>query len=382
MKSLLKLSVVFVALSASVVAGSSIGQAQVMRSDYIVTFKGSPAAGMAAVNASGGKVFHTYSHALNGVAVSLPDNAINGLRNRPEIAAIELDAVVSIDATQSNATWGLDRIDQTSLPLNSTYSYNVNGSYNNGASRVTAYIIDTGILTTHGEFAGRTGAGYSAINDRRGTTDCNGHGTHVAGTVGGTTYGVAKGVRLIPVRVLDCRGSGTNSGVIAGVNWAIANHVSGVPAVANMSLGGGISSALDTAVTNLVNDGVVLAVAAGNSNVDACTSSPARATAAITVGATASNDARASFSNFGTCLDIFAPGVSITSAWSSSKTAIKTISGTSMAAPHVAGVAALILSGNPTQSVQNVVDTLIASSTPDKVTNAVTGSPNRLLFSL
>jgi subtilisin family serine protease len=337
---------------------------------------------MAAVNASGGKVFHTYSHALNGVAVSLPDNAINGLRNRPEIAAIELDAVVSIDATQSNATWGLDRIDQTSLPLNSTYSYNVNGSYNNGASRVTAYIIDTGILTTHGEFAGRTGAGYSAINDRRGTTDCNGHGTHVAGTVGGTTYGVAKGVRLIPVRVLDCRGSGTNSGVIAGVNWAIANHVSGVPAVANMSLGGGISSALDTAVTNLVNDGVVLAVAAGNSNVDACTSSPARATAAITVGATASNDARASFSNFGTCLDIFAPGVSITSAWSSSKTAIKTISGTSMAAPHVAGVAALILSGNPTQSVQNVVDTLIASSTPDKVTNAVTGSPNRLLFSL
>jgi subtilisin family serine protease len=381
-KSLLKLSVVFVALSASVVAGSSIGQAQVMRSDYIVTFKGSPAAGMAAVNASGGKVFHTYSHALNGVAVSLPDNAINGLRNRPEIAAIELDAVVSIDATQSNATWGLDRIDQTSLPLNSTYSYNVNGSYNNGASRVTAYIIDTGILTTHGEFAGRTGAGYSAINDRRGTTDCNGHGTHVAGTVGGTTYGVAKGVRLIPVRVLDCRGSGTNSGVIAGVNWAIANHVSGVPAVANMSLGGGISSALDTAVTNLVNDGVVLAVAAGNSNVDACTSSPARATAAITVGATASNDARASFSNFGTCLDIFAPGVSITSAWSSSKTAIKTISGTSMAAPHVAGVAALILSGNPTQSVQNVVDTLIASSTPDKVTNAVTGSPNRLLFSL
>jgi subtilisin family serine protease len=376
------LSVVFVALSASVVAGSSIGQAQVMRSDYIVTFKGSPAAGMAAVNASGGKVFHTYSHALNGVAVSLPDNAINGLRNRPEIAAIELDAVVSIDATQSNATWGLDRIDQTSLPLNSTYSYNVNGSYNNGASRVTAYIIDTGILTTHGEFAGRTGAGYSAINDRRGTTDCNGHGTHVAGTVGGTTYGVAKGVRLIPVRVLDCRGSGTNSGVIAGVNWAIANHVSGVPAVANMSLGGGISSALDTAVTNLVNDGVVLAVAAGNSNVDACTSSPARATAAITVGATASNDARASFSNFGTCLDIFAPGVSITSAWSSSKTAIKTISGTSMAAPHVAGVAALILSGNPTQSVQNVVDTLIASSTPDKVTNAVTGSPNRLLFSL
>jgi subtilisin family serine protease len=370
------MSVVFVALSASVFAGTSIGQAQVLRSDFIITFKGSSTAGIAAVNASGGKVFHTYSHALNGVAVSLPNNAIKGLRNRPEIAAIELDTRVSISVDQTPVTWGLDRIDQASLPLNSTYSYNSTGS------GVTAYVIDTGILTTHNEFVGRTASGYSAIKDRRGTTDCNGHGTHVAGTVGGTTYGVAKGVRLVPVRVLDCRGSGTNSGVIAGVDWVIKNHASGVPAVANMSLGGGVSSALDTAVTNLVNDGVVLAAAAGNSNADACTSSPARAAAAITVGATSSNDARASFSNFGTCLDIFAPGVSITSAWYTSKIATNTISGTSMAAPHVAGVAALILSANPTMSVQGVVDTLIASSTPDKVTNAVTGSPNRLLFSL
>lgn len=371
-------------LTGVIAVSSPTSQAATPLRDYIITFKpnASSAAGAAAIAAAGGSVFRKYSHAINGVAATLPIAAVRGLLNRPEIESIETDGLVSVDATQSGATWGLDRIDQTALPLNSSYTYNVNGTYNSGSSRVAAYIIDTGILTTHAEFTGRTLPGFSAIKDRYGSSDCNGHGTHVAGTVGGTNYGVAKGVSLIPVRVLDCRGSGTNSGVIAGVDWVIANHVAGVPAVANMSLGGGLSAALDNAVTNLVNDGVVLVVAAGNSNVDACTQSPSRAAAAITVGATSSTDARASFSNFGTCLDIFAPGVSITSAWRSSKTAINTISGTSMAAPHVAGVAALVLSSYPAADVATVTSKILSSSTANAVTSAGTGSPNRLLYSL
>lgn len=384
MKRFARTSVAALVFTGIVAVSSPIGRAAAPVGDYIITFKSKAAStsGAAAVAAAGGSVFHRYSHAINGVAATLPVAAIRGLQNRPEIASIEVDAVVSVDATQTGATWGLDRIDQAALPLNSSYTYNVNGTFNAGSSRVTAYIIDTGILTSHTEFTGRTLAGFSAIKDRYGSTDCNGHGTHVAGTVGGTTYGVAKGVNLVPVRVLDCRGSGTNSGVIAGIDWAIANHAAGVPAVANMSLGGGASSAVDTAVTNLVNDGVVLAVAAGNSNVDACTTSPARAAAAITVGATSSNDARASFSNFGSCLDIFAPGVSITSAWMTSKTATNTISGTSMASPHVAGVAALVLSAYPTADVATVISKIVAASTSNVVTSPGTGSPNRLLFAL
>jgi subtilisin family serine protease len=223
-------------------------------------------------------------------------------------------------------------------------------------------------------------SGYTAINDGRGTSDCNGHGTHVAGTVGGTTWGVAKNTRLVAVRVLDCRGSGTTSGVIAGVDWVTANHVK--PAVANMSLGGGTSSTLDAAVNNAVAAGVTMVVAAGNSNVDACTASPARAASAITVGATTNTDARASYSNFGSCLDIFAPGSSITSAWYTSNTSTSTISGTSMAAPHVAGAAALYLQGNPTASPSAVTSAIIGDATTGKVTSAGSGSPNRLLYTL
>jgi hypothetical protein len=289
---------------------------------------------------------------------------------------VEEDGEVTASATQTGATWGLDRIDQRDLPLNSTYNYFATGT------GVKAYIIDTGIRATHTQIAGRVISGFTAINDGNGTNDCNGHGTHVSGTVGGTTYGVAKNVTLVAVRVLDCGGSGTNSGVIAGVDWVTSNHSAGQPAVANMSLGGGASSALDTAVNNSINDGVTYAIAAGNSNTDACTTSPARVANALTVGSTTSSDDRSSFSNFGTCLDIFAPGSSITSSWNTSDTATNTISGTSMATPHVTGVAALFLEGNPGASPATVRSAIINSSTLNHVTGAGSGSPNRLLYSL
>lgn len=321
----------------------------------------------------GGQVHYRYSSALKGFAATLSAAAVERLRANPNVDYLEADGRVTANATQSPATWGLDRIDQRALPLDNSYTYTPTGS------GVNAYIIDTGILTTHNEFGGRAYSGYTAISDGRGTTDCNGHGTHVAGTVGGTTYGVAKAVRLYAVRVLDCAGSGTNSGVIAGVDWVTANKVR--PAVANMSLGGGASSALDTAVTNSINSGVSYSLAAGNDNLDACNSSPARVAAGITVGSTTSSDARSSFSNYGSCLDIFAPGSSITSAWHTSTTATNTISGTSMATPHVAGVAALYLQGNTGASAATVRDAIVNSSTTGVVTSPGTGSPNRLLYS-
>lgn len=323
--------------------------------------------------AAGGELAYTYEHAIKGFAGSFPAAALEGIRRNPHVAYIELDGEVTISATQTNATWGLDRIDQANLPLNGTYVYNADGT------GVRAYIIDTGIRGSHGEFSGRMLGGYTAISDGRGTDDCNGHGTHVAGTVGGTVYGVAKKASMVPVRVLNCQGSGTNSGVIAGVDWVRANHVK--PAVANMSLGGGASSALDQAVASAVSAGVTFVVAAGNSNANACNYSPAREASAVTVGATTSSDARASYSNFGSCLDLFAPGSSITSAWSTSNTAINTISGTSMAAPHVAGVAALVLQGTPTSTPAQVASAILNKATLNKVSSAGTGSPNLLLFS-
>jgi aqualysin 1 len=324
----------------------------------------------------GAKVHHTYSNALDGFAATLSESALRELRNNKHVSFIEADRQVTVSDTQSPATWGIDRIDQRTLPLNNSYTYQRSGA------GVKAYVIDTGIRRTHAEFSGRATSGYTAINDGRGTTDCHGHGTHVAGTVGGETYGVAQDVGLVAVRVLDCQGNGTDSGVIAGVDWVTGNHTAGTPAVANMSLGGGISSALDTAVNNSINDGITYALAAGNDNgANACNSSPSRVAAGLTVGSTTSTDARSSFSNIGSCLDLFAPGSSITSAWMTSDTATNTISGTSMATPHVAGAAAVYLQGNPGASPSTVNSAIVSSATTGVVTNPGSGSPNRLLYS-
>jgi len=319
-----------------------------------------------------GKLKHVYKHALNGFSVEMSEADAEAMSQDYRVRFVEEDGVMTADATQTNPPWGLDRIDQRNRPLSGTYTYNWTGS------GVRVYVIDTGIRTTHTQFGGRASNVFDAFGGNG--ADCNGHGTHVSGTVGGSTYGVAKSALLRGVRVLDCNGSGSTSGVIAGVDWVTNNHIN--PAVANMSLGGGASSALDTAVNNLSNSGVPVAVAAGNSNANACNSSPARAANAITTGSTTSTDARSSFSNFGTCLDIFAPGSSILSAWFSSDTATATLSGTSMASPHVAGVAALYKQANPSASATTVRNAIVNNATTNVVTNAGTGSPNRLLYSL
>lgn len=323
------------------------------------------------------KLGYVYGFALNGFSAELNNDELIRLRKDPRVKYIEHDAVVSAFLiTQNNATWGLDRVDQRNLPMDGNYTYEETGS------GVNAYIIDTGILYSHNDFGGRASFGFDAFGENG--QDGNGHGTHVAGTMGGSVYGVAKQVNLIAVRVLDNSGGGTTSGVIAGMDWVAANAVS--PAVANMSLGGGASTAIDDAVTNMFNAGVPVIVAAGNGNRagrqdDACKYSPARAPHAFTVGATATNDAKTSWSNYGDCVDIFAPGASITSTWYTSNTATNTISGTSMASPHVAGAAALFLQNNTNATAQQVYDFLTTNSTKNIVTSSSTTN-NHLLYTL
>ncbi|MCL9780651.1 S8 family peptidase [Vibrio sp. S4M6] len=321
-----------------------------------------------------GKMFH---HSLSGFVATLTKEQLKMLRSDDMVEFIEQDQIISLDpisaieSDQSNPVWGLDRIDQRSLPLNNNYHYSYDGT------GVTAYVIDTGVTTTHTEFGGRAHNGYDFVDNDYDSTDCNGHGTHVAGTIGGQLYGVAKKVDIVGVRVLGCNGSGTTSGVISGVDWVASN--ANKPAVANMSLGGGASNALDIAVANAVKSGVSFMLAAGNSNASACNYSPAREPTGVTVGSTMSNDGRSSFSNWGSCVDIFAPGSSIKSAWYDG--GYRTISGTSMATPHVAGVAALYLQEDSTLTPSQLASLIDTRASIDKVTDT-RGTANKLLFSL
>ncbi|MFC8362762.1 S8 family peptidase [Streptomyces griseorubiginosus] len=355
------------------------GSPTAVKDSYIVTLKknagfmAASSEGKGLIKEYGGTVRKTFGSALNGYTATLSATEAKRLAADPAVAAVEQNQTVHLaDTTQSSAPWGLDRIDQAALPLSGTYTYP-----DSAGSGVTAYVIDTGVRITHSQISGRASYGYDAVDGDTTAADGNGHGTHVATTIAGSTYGVAKKAKIVAVRVLDNAGSGTTAGVIAGIDWVTSNH-SG-PSVANLSLGGGASSTLDTAVRNSIASGVTYAVAAGNSSANASSYSPARVTEAITVGATTSTDARASYSNYGSVLDIFAPGSSITAGWYTSDTATNTISGTSMATPHVAGAAAVYLAGHTSATPAQVATALVNGATSNAVTSPGSGSPNKLL---
>ncbi len=323
----------------------------------------------------GGTTDKIFAAALKGYSVEMAESEALALSNDPLVKYVVEDVMMSVASTQTTAPWGLDRLDQQSLPLQGDYNY-----YSSGTG-VNAYVIDTGIRRTHTDFGGRVQTGYDAVGDGQNGNDCHGHGTHVAGTIGSSTYGVAKNVTLYPVRVLQCDGYGSASAIIAGIDWVTTNHIS--PAVANVSLSANAPfQPLNDAITASVASGVTFVVAASNNGADACNYSPASTPDAITVGATGSTDQRASFSNFGPCVDLFAPGVVITSTTISSDTSSGILSGTSMASPHVAGVAALYLETHPTASPLAVTNAIKNGATQSVVTSAGTGSPNLLLFSL
>ena len=392
--------------------------AQVIPNQYIVVLKADALpkslagqniqnlAQSALATVGGGVVLNHYRSALLGFSARLSANQAAALAKLPYVARVEADQVMRASATQTGATWGLDRVDQRAMPLNGTYIYR-----DQAGAGVHVYILDTGLNASHSDFAGRVGPGqnfapnndgligglipggivpinigaldfgtglFSSPTDPNDTTDCNGHGTHVAGTAAGTVYGVAKKATVHSVRVLGCNGSGSNAGVIAGVDWLAANAVK--PAVANMSLGGGDSDALDQAVKNVIASGVAMAVAAGNDSANACSGSPNKVPEAVTVGSTTNTDAMSSFSNFGACVDIFAPGSDITSASSSNNTGSAVLSGTSMASPHVAGALALLLAQNPGSSPAALANALLADATPGVLTGLGAGSPNALLY--
>lgn len=360
--------------------------ADAVAGEYIVTFRDGAVAGprvdataTALASQHGGEVLFTYTAALVGFAASMTEPEALELSLDPRVAAVQENGEVHVTDTQTEPpSWGLDRIDQRDLPLDGSYTY----ANDEAGAGVTVYVIDTGIRTTHVDLGGRATVGTDTVGDGQNGQDCHGHGTHVAGTAAGTTYGVAKAAHLVAVRVLNCEGSGTDAQVIAGMDWVTANAQH--PAVANMSLGGAADAATDTALANSVASGVTYAVAAGNGDFlgrpqDACQSSPARAPQALTVGAVDIADTRADFSNFGTCVDLFAPGVGITSSLGTSDTGVATWDGTSMATPHVVGVAARYLSLDPTATPAQVTEAVLGAATPDKVVDPGTGSPNRLL---
>ena len=355
----------------------------VVPGSYIVRFAAGvePSARAAEMKTRGGSfagasVEHTYRSVFPGAAMRLSVEAADALRRDPKVLSVEPDQVISLDSTQTGAPWGLDRSDQQSLPLSGSYTYGGTGA------GVTAYIVDSGIRASHVDFGGRVRSGFTAVDDGYGTTGCQGHGTHVAGSVGGSTYGMAKQVSLVAVRVFPCAGDGSTSDLLAGLDWIVADHLPGTAAVANLSLGyPGVVSSVDAAVEVLIADGVTVVVAAGNDGIDACGVSPARVPGAVTVGATDSTDFSPDWSNYSSCLDLFAPGVSIVSSWNTSNTATAVGQGTSMAAPHVAGAAAILLGANPTLTPAGVSAALVAAATTGVVTNGGSGSPNRLLFS-
>ncbi|MEV6424282.1 S8 family peptidase [Streptomyces sp. NPDC051662] len=350
-----------------------------VQGSYIVTLKetaglkSASAAGRSVVSEYGGTVKRTYTAALNGYAAELSPAQARRLAADPAVDQVFQDREVHALATQTNPpSWGLDRIDQAALPLNNSFTYP-----DSAGEGSTVYVIDTGVRITHQDIAGRATNGYDAVDNDNTAQDGNGHGTHVAANAAGTAYGVAKKARIVAVRVLNNAGSGTTAQVVAGIDWVTNNH--GPRSVANVSLGGGANAAIDTAVQNSINSGVTYAIAAGNSGANAQNYSPARVADAITVGATTSTDARASYSNFGARVDLFAPGSAITSAWNTSDTATSSISGTSMATPHVAGAAAVYLAGHPTATPAQVATALVNGATNGVVTNPGTGSPNKLL---